>query len=81
MLEKRIENTICKIERLNMCVDLSEDLIRLVTDNVKPGRVNTFKSHLHGENVFNDRMLKLGRNSKFYTSFKVKNDKIKLKFW
>ena len=44
-LLKGTDAGICNLTRVDMCFDFSEDLMQLVSDNVKKGRVNTFGSH------------------------------------
>lgn len=78
---KGIDQKFCKITRLDMCTDLSDDIMSLVSDSVKKGRVNSFGCNLKGFGLlngvpFNDRFV--GKWSAFYKTFKKENCKFSL---
>jgi hypothetical protein len=78
---KSIDKKLCKITRLDMCIDLSSDIMGLVSENVKKGRVNSFGSHLRGYGVLNGKPFSnefVGRRSKFYKNFKDDSCKLTL---
>lgn len=45
---------LCAIRRLDLQADHSEDLLSLLNEDVRLGRVNTFKSHLRGSGICNN---------------------------
>ena len=78
---KGINDNICKITRLDMCIDFSEDIMGLVSDNVKKGRVSSFGSNLKGYGYVNGNPFSnefVGRRSSFYNQFKEANCKFSL---
>lgn len=78
---KGIDQKLCKITRLDMCIDLSDDIMNLVSDSVKKGRVNGFGCNLKGYGLLNGVPFKnrfVGRRSAFYKVFKKENCKFSL---
>lgn len=72
------------INRLDLCTDLSQDIMMLLTHNIQSGKVYTFNSHLHGIGFFDNKcfsrfigplLCKAKRHSCFYKKFKLKNNK------
>ena len=54
-LSSAIRRSICRITRLNMCMDFQKNLMSLVSESVKKGRVHSFGAHLIGDGVLNGK--------------------------
>ena len=81
-LVEALKRGLCKVNRLDLCCDLSHDIMYLVSANVQRGRVSTFNARMRGWGTRDGVAFaneSLGKQSLFYQSI-AGNAKLKPEF-
>ena len=76
-----IIQNLCSISQLDLCADYQQDMMQLVSDSVKKGRVHSFGAHLSGYGPISGKHFEkafLGRRGAFYKRFSRKDCKFTL---